>query len=125
MENNISFDLAYRSELAGDPIVGPLIASFVAALSQHMIIFRSAEQQSDWKEISRLAHQLIGSCGGYGFTELGKIAAQIERIAKSEQNPKVLAEWISRFETLCAAAERGLSCVHEADSLKCGESLIQ
>ena len=107
-----TYHMSDRSELADDPVVGPLVAKFVEALPQRMTTLRSAEQRTDWTEISNLAHQLAGACGGYGFPEIGRTAAKIEALAKSHQSPKILAESIAKLEALCDAAAGGISDLH-------------
>jgi two-component system CheB/CheR fusion protein len=92
------------SLLADDPVVGPLVLGFVQNLPLRMEALQSAEQRSDWAEVANLAHQMSGSAGGYGFPELGKIAARIEMQAKDRRNPKALSQSIVAFQSLCNRA---------------------
>lgn len=93
-----------KSLLAEDPIVGPLIPTFVRTLPQRMTALQHAEQQSDWREIANVAHQMAGAAGGYGFPELGKVAARIETLAKDHPTPQTLAKSIAAFNSLCHKA---------------------
>lgn len=100
-------EVSQRSELYDDPIVGPLVGQFVQNLPKRVAALRDAERRADWPAISNLAHQLAGSSGGYGFSEMGKEAARIEAYAKNRVNTQVLAKSIARFGSLCDAAVRG------------------
>lgn len=92
--------------MAEDPVVGPLISIFVRNLPQRMTALHSAEQRSDWREIANVAHQMAGAAGGFGFFELGKVAARIETLAKDHLNPQALAKSIAAFNSLCDSAIR-------------------
>jgi len=95
-----------KSLLAEDPLVGPLISTFVRNLPQRVTALQHAEQRSDWREIANVAHQMAGAAGGYGFPELGKVAARIETLAKDHPNPQAMAKSIAAFNSLCDSAIR-------------------
>ena len=97
----------YRSMLLEDPIVAPLLATFLSALSQRMKAIRVAVHQADWREVARIAHQLAGSCGGYGFPEMGIIAARIEFFATEEKIQDHISVWVEKLERLSQAAQEG------------------
>jgi HPt (histidine-containing phosphotransfer) domain-containing protein len=45
---------------------------------------KDALTRKDFAEIVRLSHKTKGTAGGYGFSELGSIAENLETAAKSE-----------------------------------------
>lgn len=90
-----------------DPVFGLLVSKFIKNLPKRMAALHSAEQRLDWQEIATLAHQMAGAAGGYGFPELGKIAAGIEVQATERSSPQDLAKLIVAFDELCNRAIRG------------------
>lgn len=69
---------ALHSELAHDPDMADIVREFVAELPQ-----RADELEESWRaqrldQVQRLAHQLKGACGGYGFPTIGSAAAELE-----------------------------------------------
>lgn len=97
----------HRSELFDDPIVGPIVDQFVQTLPTRVAALRDAECRLDWREVSSLAHQLAGSSGGYGYPEMGRVAARLEAQVKAKAQPKDLSKSIARFAFLCDAAAQG------------------
>src|SRR5689334_17450419 len=55
------------STLADDPDMAELLALFVSELPQRLVDIRQAAQGHNWQEVRRLAHQLRGAGGSYGF----------------------------------------------------------
>ena len=96
-------DKNYRSSLADDPLVGPLVAGFVKNLPLRLASLQSAQARSDWREVAQHAHQMSGAAGGYGFPEISRIAARLESQAKDNPNPKLLAGTINAFNALCSS----------------------
>jgi signal transduction histidine kinase/DNA-binding NarL/FixJ family response regulator len=63
---------------ANDPDFQQILAEFVHDLPQFLQQMDAALQQQHWSKLKSLAHQLKGVAGGYGYPELGKIAAMIQ-----------------------------------------------
>jgi histidine phosphotransfer protein HptB len=76
------------SSMAGDPDMAELLAEFVGTLPQRLAEMRQAAQGQNWPEVRRLAHQLRGAGGSYGFPLLTTAAARVETIAKEQANIK-------------------------------------
>lgn len=79
------------SQLADDPDMVELVEMFVSELPNRVEAVLQHWQNRDFRELRRLVHQLKGSSGGYGFSELGRAAAQLEHelgviIDRNEQN---------------------------------------
>ena len=53
-------------------------------------------ENKDFAALKKLGHKVSGSSGGYGFSELGKIAKEIE-LAANDQDEAKLNDLISRF----------------------------
>ena len=67
-----------KSTLATDPDMSQLVAEFAGAMPQKAAELSRAWETNELESIQRLAHQLKGSSGGYGFASVGKAAATVE-----------------------------------------------
>ncbi|MCA0374718.1 MAG: response regulator [Gemmatimonadetes bacterium] len=67
-----------RSDLVDDPDLGPLVRQFAAALPQRVAALRDAVTAHDLPQAARLAHQLKGAAGSYGFPRIGEGARALE-----------------------------------------------
>lgn len=74
-----------RSELRDDPELGPLARQFALALPVRVQALRDAVMRGEDATALRLAHQLKGAAGSYGFPAIGDSARALEGpIAKSD-----------------------------------------
>ncbi|MEK6701417.1 MAG: Hpt domain-containing protein [Planctomycetota bacterium] len=72
------------SEFAGDPEMAELVESFASDLPSRIDAIIAAIKSQSVTDLKRLAHQLKGSAGGYGFQTLGASACKVEQgLAKS------------------------------------------
>src|SRR5437764_10584647 len=91
------------SSLAGDQDIAELLVLFVGELPQRLTDIRQAAQGQNWQEVRRLAHQLRGAGGSYGFPLLSTAAGQLEAIAHGEFR---VAEVREALDQLTAFSER-------------------
>jgi HPt (histidine-containing phosphotransfer) domain-containing protein len=91
------------SSLSGDPEMAELLALFVNELPQRLAEIRQAAQRHNWQEVRRLAHQLRGAGGSYGFPLLTIAAGRVEDIANEQTSVKELRAALDR---LTAVSER-------------------
>ena len=75
---------AIRSELVGDPHLADLIEPFVDGLDARLEEMRRALHHGDHDALSRLAHQLKGAGGSYGYPALTVAAKTLEDAAKAQ-----------------------------------------
>ncbi len=90
------------SEFDDDPEMLELIHQFVSDLQADVVALRSAGERGDLEKISVLAHQLKGCAGGYGFPEIGEIAARVETLAKGTASKSELDR---ELEILCTSCQ--------------------
>jgi signal transduction histidine kinase/HPt (histidine-containing phosphotransfer) domain-containing protein len=69
------------SELADDEDMAPLVAQFVASLPERAAALLEATFAGDLTRLTRLAHQLKGAAGGFGFPTVTTAAAALEQAA--------------------------------------------
>lgn len=72
------------SEFADDADMAELIEMFVDEMPERVSQLESCWEQSDGEAIKRLAHQLKGASGGYGFSVVGQAAATLEDAIKEQ-----------------------------------------
>jgi HPt (histidine-containing phosphotransfer) domain-containing protein len=74
-----------RSALADDLDLAPLVEMFVDEMPQRVETLRGFKAAEDWQGVARVAHQLKGAAGSYGFHELTPYAARLEAAVRHEQ----------------------------------------
>jgi HPt (histidine-containing phosphotransfer) domain-containing protein len=83
-----------------------LVTRFVAGLSARIADIRCAVDEQDIDKLSRIAHQLRGAAGGYGFPSLTESAAAFEsRLKGVPALDAGLREQADRFIQLLAKAQ--------------------
>lgn len=66
------------SDFAHDPDMIELVEEFVQALPERVGALQSAFANGQTDEVKRIAHQLKGASGGYGFGPVGEVAGELE-----------------------------------------------
>ena len=92
---------AVHSVYADDPDFQDLLALFYESLASQRVVLESAFRERRWDELSRMAHQLKGSGGGFGFPELSQAALALETACASAP-----LEIPARFGDLCTWIDR-------------------
>ncbi len=80
-----------------DPEFQELIKQYVEYLTSVLPELKDNLLQKDYLKIQKFGHNLKGSGGGYGLTEMSKIGQQIEEESKQQSHVK-LVELIASFE---------------------------
>ncbi len=92
------------SELAGDAEIADLVRDFVADLPARSERIAGAARDADYDSLKRLAHQLAGAGGSYGFPSITDAARAIEDIADTNASHDALSERIETLTKLCVRA---------------------
>jgi histidine phosphotransfer protein HptB len=95
-----------RSAFADDPEMADLVEAFVGEMPQRLQALRDAWEQGEAERLRRVAHQLSGSCAGYGFPSVGRAARELERRlhaldAGAEEHLRELAAEYHTLMELC------------------------
>jgi signal transduction histidine kinase/CheY-like chemotaxis protein/HPt (histidine-containing phosphotransfer) domain-containing protein len=90
------------SDFADDPEMDELIAGFVERLPGTLEDIHSALQAGDIERPRRLAHQLKGAAGGYGFMPVSRDAAALEMAVFDDVTPAELAAAVERLAHTCS-----------------------
>ncbi len=89
------------SELEDDPDMTELIEGFTRGLPAQAQRLEDALDANDREAVRRLAHQLKGSAGGYGFPTITEAAARLEQVAREGET---LAQALADVCDLCRRA---------------------
>ncbi len=92
------------SHLSGDPELQELVDEFVQNLPRKADALKAELARGDLEALSRLAHQLKGSAGGYGFPSITDAARYLEVTAKTTQDLETLNNQIREIADMCRRA---------------------
>ena len=103
-DNDKHNDTADSPESDGDRIrvvvdheLMDLIPGYIAHRQEDIEILRSLLKKREFRDIERCGHSMKGSGAGYGFTEITKIGAFLEKAGKSQSIRKI-EEGIDKLE---------------------------
>ncbi len=97
------------SGFATDPDMAELVALFVQEMPARLASLKASWQSQELSEVQRLAHQIKGASGGYGFSQVGSAAAALEKslIALSEGSSRSSTDELrSKFDELISLCQR-------------------
>jgi len=105
-------DEALYSEFADDVEMVEIIDVFVAGLPDRMAYLRDALTRGSMEDVKRIAHQLKGAAGGYGFGPITAAAGELElAIGRGADRDDILA----LAERLIALGARARPCETAAE----------
>lgn len=95
--------------LLADPELQALVDRFAAGLTAWVSEARAAVEAARMDDLGRLAHQLRGAGGGFGFDQLTTPAHRVERLACEGGSAASLAEALDDLALICEqiTVERG------------------
>lgn len=96
------------STLGDDPDLGEIVELFVEEMPARMAALTSCRDAQDWQQLGRLAHQLKGACGSYGFAQLTAQAARLEKACRCDEptEEQMLAE-LQQMLSMCSRVRSG------------------
>ncbi len=92
------------SEFAGDPDMRDIVEMFVTEMPDRVAEIEGLLADGDMAELTRRAHQLKGSAGGYGFPAITKAAAAVETTAQAQGELEALRRQVESLTDLCRRA---------------------
>jgi len=98
-----------HSALADDPDLRELLQLFVDELPGKIEAMRRAIDEARIETLTRLAHQLKGAGGGYGYPAITDAAKALEADAREQADVDRLQDDLTQLNKLCQAASRGLT----------------
>jgi HPt (histidine-containing phosphotransfer) domain-containing protein len=91
-----------HSALAGDPDLADVLPQFVRSLGARASSLRAAA--GDLVTLRRLAHQLKGAAGGYGFPLISEAAERLERAVDDDPHSGDVEVLLEDLAGLCIRA---------------------
>jgi HPt (histidine-containing phosphotransfer) domain-containing protein len=95
------------STLGTDPDLGELVEMFVSEMPARLESLLSLYDSGNMSELRRLAHQIKGAAGSYGFHSLSPAAARLEASLKSERPEEQIKHEIDELVALCSRIRAG------------------
>ncbi len=92
------------SEFASDGDMVEIIDLFVAGLPDRIAALRAAATANDNAELKRLAHQLKGAAGGYGFGPVTAVAGELELAIGRGADADEVRSLVARLVAVCGRA---------------------
>jgi len=89
------------SAFSHDADMTAIIAEFVAALPQRLFAIRDGFEKGAFEATCRVAHQLKGAAGGYGFPAITDAAGAVERALVMKSSTAVILREIDALASLC------------------------
>jgi HPt (histidine-containing phosphotransfer) domain-containing protein len=93
----------YYSTLAKDADLAEIVAMFVDEMPLRLRDLQAQFGCANWDQLARLAHQLKGAAGSYGFDQITAFAASLE---KAVRNGEPLSSVHAALEDLADACGR-------------------
>ncbi|NUQ64204.1 MAG: Hpt domain-containing protein [Pirellulales bacterium] len=92
------------STLANDPDLAELVVFFVDEMPGRIACLLEKLAQEDWDGLRRLAHQLKGAAGGYGFETITEAAADVESAIRESRPEDEIRRYLEELVELCSRA---------------------
>jgi HPt (histidine-containing phosphotransfer) domain-containing protein len=80
---NVNLPRDLRSDFASDPDMREILELFVKEMPSRVRDLRASWEKRELDKVGRLAHQLKGAGGGYGFGVISEAAAKLEKSVTS------------------------------------------
>lgn len=95
------------STLAADPDLADLVTMFIEEMPDRIAGLRWHEEQGDWDGLRRLAHQLKGAAGSYGFEPISPAAGRVEEVIRAGETEEQIRQTVGELIQLCRLARAG------------------
>jgi len=99
-------DEAIHSAFRDDPEMAGILAEFVGQLPQRLAEMRQATGNNQWDVLGRLAHQVHGAGGSYGYACLTEAARELESHAKQQDTEAAMLA-MNHLAHLCERIQAG------------------
>lgn len=96
------------SPLAADPDLSDLVEQFVAEIANRISALNGFAESADWGSVSRLAHQIKGAAGSYGFHDVTSYAMKLEHSAKAGDPDNCIREALAALAEICSRLRSGM-----------------
>jgi HPt (histidine-containing phosphotransfer) domain-containing protein len=95
------------SEFGGDAVMGELVQMFVDELPERVEMIESALSSGDMESLQRIAHQMKGAVGSYGFDQLTSYAAAVESSVGEPDGREQIHNTVQELIQVCGYVRSG------------------
>ncbi len=107
MSATASTEVAYYSVLGDDRDLADIVALFVEEMPLRVRHLQAHFGCANWDELSRLAHQLKGAAGSYGFDQITPFAAKLEKTVRNGEPQAAIREALEDLVDACGRVRAG------------------
>jgi HPt (histidine-containing phosphotransfer) domain-containing protein len=90
-----------------DPELRDIVEEFVEGLGTRLEELQQAYENLDWEQLTTLAHRLKGAGGSYGYPDISKLCAEMEKNFR-EHRADAFVSQIAQLNQVVTAAAAGL-----------------
>jgi len=95
------------SEFGTDEDMGFLVDMFVEEMPDRVQSILDALEAEDWDALKRVAHQLKGAGGSYGFNQITPVAAVLENRCVANEPEELILQSADELVGLCRNVRAG------------------
>ncbi|MGL4941658.1 MAG: Hpt domain-containing protein [Thermoguttaceae bacterium] len=93
------------SPLSSDPDFRELVTLFISELPERLESMQACLAKQDWSSLQKLAHQLKGAAGSYGFPLISPAAAELDATLKAgNTDAAAITKLVTTVADLCRRA---------------------
>ena len=96
------------STLASDPDLNEIVAMFVDEMPERVDKLIEELKRNNLEGLQRVAHQLRGAAGSYGFHQLTPYASRVEDAAEKGEPEDRIREAVDELAEMCQRVRAGL-----------------
>ena len=93
------------SRLADDAELKRLVELFVQDMPERVSNLLARLEASDWEGVRRIAHQLKGAAGSYGFDPLTLSATRVEETVRQSRPAQEIRQSVEALVELCGRVQ--------------------
>lgn len=95
------------SEFGDDEDLGELVEMFVDEIPDRVQSMLDAADSSNWEQLGRIAHQMKGAAGSYGFGEVTSVAAVVETSCREKASAETIQRGLQDLVSICLRMRSG------------------
>jgi len=96
------------SALASDPDLSELVEMYVDEMPQRIAAIQEALASGDWDELRRMAHQMKGAAGSYGFEAITPVAGAGEDTIRNQAPEEQTRQAVENLLAMCGRVRAGV-----------------
>jgi HPt (histidine-containing phosphotransfer) domain-containing protein len=97
----------YYSVMGNDPQLAEIVALFVEEMPHRVREMTSYFASANWEQLRRVAHQLKGAAGSYGFDQVTPSAARLEKSLAEKQPEATIKAALDDLVDACGRLRAG------------------